>query len=92
MISTLLHFVLQWSFCLLDEQTNAVPVQLISEWPEEDEAKFIKDLEEAFENAGTKVKDVSSITLPETLDFVPDNPVNEDELPDVYQSVGFISN
>jgi hypothetical protein len=76
---------------LIDEQTNAIPVQLISEWLEEDEAKFIKDLEEAFENAGTKVKDVSSITLPETLDFVLDNPGNEDDQPDVYKPVGFIS-
>ena len=76
-----------WSVCFLGGKENVSPLQLISEWPEEDEAKFIKDLKEAFQKAGTQVKDVNSITLPENLVFI-----NEQQIGDTICShpVGFI--
>ena len=69
------------------EQENIAPLQLISEWPENDEAKLVQDLEEALLNAGTKVKDVNTITQPEQLDFIQEEQMDED-IP--YQPVGFI--
>ena len=72
------------------EQENIAPLQLISEWPENDEAKFVQDLEEALLNAGTKVKDVNTITLPEQLDFIQEEQTDEDRDIFINQPVGFI--
>ena len=70
------------------EQENIAPPELIQEWPEGDEFKLIQDLEEALNSAGTKVKDVNTITLPEKLDYIQDPQPTNEYVP--YQPVGFI--